>query len=83
MTEVQSWDWLLPAALAVIRVRTGGFGLRLRHVLPFLGFAVIPGAGAVVDIGRRIDPDHASTTTGGLRHVAGAGGLRRTSRSGC
>jgi hypothetical protein len=74
---------LLPAPFAMIRVCTGGFSLRLRHVLPFLGLAVVARVGAVIDVGRRIEPDHSRTTARrrcSIVHVGG-GRLRRPCRS--
>jgi hypothetical protein len=63
----------LSAAFPVIRMSAGGFGLRFRHVLSLFGLAVVPRAGAVIDIGRRVHPDHTGTAAGRLCHVGCAG----------
>ena len=47
----------LRARLAVIRAVTGCLRGALAHVLPGLGVAIVAVAGAMVDLGRGVDPD--------------------------
>ena len=62
----------------MVRMSTGSLGRGFRHVFAFLRLAVIPAAVAVVDIRRRVDPNHSSTTARSSCHCAhGPGGFGR------
>ena len=59
---------LLVAGSPVVGVRARSLGICLRHILPFLGLAVVLRSRAVIDLRRRVHPNHSRAAACRLLH---------------